>query len=405
MRFNLRNIIIIVLFVIVVWGTGYAVYYFFFKAAPEPEPEIPDVVEPGEGLPGAGEIDLVPPEEIEDITTLPEASPIAVGGLTQVETVTPTAIVQDPTLASDGRGMQYYDAATGTFQQVLPDGTIRTFSDEVFFNVDEVTWSPDGESAILEYPDGSNIMYDFATDEQVTLPQHWTQFDFSPDGDQVAAKSIGLDPDNRWLITSDPDGTNAQAIEPLGNNEDKVTVKWSPNNQVIATSRTGQEMGLSRQQILLVGQNGENFPGLTVEGWGFDYQWTPTGDRMIYDVYNFDSNNIPTLWVTDASGSNIGANRRYLNLNTWSDKCTFSDSNTLFCAVPDYLPEGAGMQREIASGIPDTIYQIDLNTGRKSVVGKPEDAATITQISVSEDGKYIYYTDERTNRLNTMRLK
>jgi len=405
MVFNIRNIILIVLFVVVVAGAGFAIYYFFFRAVPEAPPVTEEEVIPGEGLPGAGELEIPPTVDEEVIGALPEASPIAIGGLTQVETVTPSAIVQDPRISSDGLGVQYYDAATGSFQEVLPDGTVRTLTDEIFFNVDDVTWSPDGDSAILEYPDGSNIMYDFATKKQVTLPQHWSEFDYSPDGGQVAAKSIGLDPDNRWLITTEPDGTNAQAIEPLGENADKVTVKWSPNNQVIATSRTGQEMGLSRQQILLVGKNGENFPGLVVEGWGFDYQWTPSGDRMVYNVYNFDSNYNPTLWVTDASGSNIGANRRYLSLNTWADKCTYSDNKTLYCAVPDYLPEGAGLQRELANDIPDTVYKIDLDTGKKSVVGKPEDAATIKEMTISEDGRYIYYVDERTNRLNTMRLK
>jgi hypothetical protein len=164
-------------------------------------------------------------------------------------------------------------------------------------------------------------------------------------------------------------------------------------------------MGIDQQQILLIGKNQENFPGLVVQGWGFDYQWTPSGDRMVYNVYNTESGYSPTLWVTDASGNNIGANRRYLKINTWADKCTFSDNKTLYCAVPDYLPDAAGLQPELANNIPDTIYEIDLDTGRKTIVGKPEDASTIKQMTITEDGKYLMYVNQATSRISRMRLK
>jgi WD40 repeat protein len=404
MPLNFRNILLILLGIIIIIGGGFAIYFFFFRApvsevVPEEEIEVP-IAELPEAEVGVlpEEVEATPPTEL-------EASPVAVGGLTQVETITPAAIVSNATLSGDGQGVNYYDAASGQFSKVLSDGSIQTLSDETFYDVENVAWAPDGNGAILEYPDGSNILYDFQTKKQMTLPKHWEDFDFSPQGDQIVAKSMGLDPDNRWLIVSDRDGSNAQAIEPLGNNADKVQVSWSPNNQVIATSRTGQPMGINRQQILLVGKNQENFPGLTVEGWGFDYEWSPTGDRMLYDVYNMDNNYNPTLWIVDAAGSNIGLNRRYLKVNTWSDKCAFADNTTLYCAVPDYLPKGAGLQPELADDIPDTIYKIDVTTGKKSTVGKPEDASTVKQLSISSDGKYLFYVDQLTNQLNQMRLK
>lgn len=406
MNFNFRTIALIVIFILVAGGIGYGIYFFFFRAPVEPA-EVPEeeVVPPTGALPEAEEglppteAEITPPAELE------EASPVAIGGLTQVSPITPTMIAENPALSADGRGVNFYDPNSGKFNRVLPDGTVEEMSDEVFYDVDNVTWSKDSSSAILEYPDGSNIIYDFETKKQVTLPQHWEDFDFSPQGDQIVAKSIGIDSDNRWLVISDRDGSNAQAIEPLGDNADKVDVKWSPNNQVIATSRTGEAMGINQQQILLVGKNQENFPGLTVEGWGFDYEWSPTGEKMLYNVYNTNSNYNPTLWVVDASGSNVGLNRKFLKLNTWAEKCTFSGNSTLYCAVPDYLPEGAGLQPDLADDIPDTIYKVDVNTGSKTVVGKPADASTIDQLSISSDGKYLFYVDKLTGRLNKMQLK
>lgn len=406
MRLDIKKLLLIILFVAIVAGAGYAIYYFFFRGPAVPAPTEEEETVPTGQLPEAGAGQL--PEGAEDAAeqlALPTASSVAMGGLTQVESITPTVTTENATLGGDGMSMQFYNPATGVFGKVLADGTMQNLSDEIFYNVENVTWSKDGTNAILEYPDGSNIVYDFQSKKQVTLPKHWENFAFSPQGDQIAALSMGIDPDNRWLFISDRDGSNAQAIEPLGNNADKVQVDWSPNNQIIATSRTGQAMGIDRQQVLLVGKHGENFPGLTVEGWGFDYKWSTTGDRMVYNVYNTKSNYNPTVWVVDASGNNIGQNRKQIKINTWAEKCTFSNNTTLFCAVPDYLPEGTGLQPSLADNIPDTIYKIDVVTGKKSAIGKPEDAPTIKSLSVSSDGKYIFYVDRATNRINKMRLK
>lgn len=407
MRFDIKRILLIIAFVAVAGGASYAIYYFFFRPAPtEVTPAEEEGILPGEALPEAAPgapAGVLPPELT--VPSLPAATPVAIGGVTQVEPITPVTTAQNATLTGDGSAMQFYNPETGQFSKVLADGTVINLSDEVFYNVDDVIWSNDGKNAILEYPDGSNILYDFQTEKQVTLPKHWEDFDFSPAGDQIAAKSIGIDPDNRWLVIADRDGGNAQAIEPLGNNADKVKVSWSPNNQIIATSRTGEPMGIDRQQILLVGKHGENLPGLVVEGWGFDYIWSESGDKMVYNVYNTQSGYNPAMWVVDASGNNIGANRKSLKINTWAEKCTFSDNTTLYCAVPDYLPEGAGLQPSLADAIPDTVYKIDTRTGQKTTIGKPADASTIKSMYVSADGKYLFYVDKATNRINKMRLK
>ncbi|MDD4995297.1 MAG: hypothetical protein PHW53_02455 [Patescibacteria group bacterium] len=405
MRFDLKKILIIILFIAAAAAAGYGVYYFFFKPAETLEITTVEEVTPTSELPEAG-LGTPTTEVTEGVTpVLPTASPIASGGITQVENLTPTVSVSSAALSGDGQGMNFYDPTNGRLNKVLPDGTVQSLSSQTFYNVEKVNWSGDSASAILEYPDGSNILYDLQSKKQITLPKHWEDFDFSPQGDKIVAKSMGLDEENRWLIVANKDGSDAEAIEPLGNNGDKVQVKWSPNNQIIATSRTGEAMGINRQQVLLVGKNNENFPGLVIEGWGFDYEWSPTGERMVYNAYNMDSNYNPVLWVVDASGENIGANRKSLKVNTWADKCTFADNSTAYCAVPDYLPEGAGLQRDLANGIPDTIYKIDLASGRKTTVGKPEDASTIKQITLSSDGKYLFYVDQATSRLNKMRLK
>ena len=66
-----------------------------------------------------------------------------------------------PALASDGVNVIYYNRATGKFYKVFPDGRTVPVSEEVFYQVQNVSWSPDKNKAVLEYPDGANIVYDF----------------------------------------------------------------------------------------------------------------------------------------------------------------------------------------------------------------------------------------------------
>ncbi len=291
-----------------------------------------------------------------------------------------------------GGDFRYYNANDGKFYRVMPNGTVVKLSDQVFFNAQKVTWAKNQNEAVIEYPDGSKIIYNFDTNKQTTLPKHWQDFSFSEDGTQIAAKSIGLDAANRWLVTVGNDGSGAKLIEPLGDNADKVTVDWSPSRQVVAFSQTGAPQSGEAREELLVGLNGENFKSLIVEGSGFQPQWSTTGNKLIYSVYSSRSDFKPELWVTDSSGDNIGNNRHLLNLNTWADKCTFSDDNILFCAVPRDLPTGAGMSRDIAQYNYDNLYKIDLRTGLKTPISLNGNY-NVTNISYDAGHNKLIFTD------------
>jgi hypothetical protein len=294
---------------------------------------------------------------------------------------------RSPSIDASG-ALRYYNNQDGKFYRYDANGNLRALSSQVFYNASEVTWSPVTDDAIIEYPDGSNIHYDFETQRQTTLPKHWEDFSYSTDGAQIAAKSIGLSPTNRWLITSNPDGTSIRNIEPLGENANKVIVDYAPNNQIIAFSRTGDALGADREQVLLVGKNQENFLALEVEGRGFEPNWSPEGDHLLYSVYNAANNFNPELWVVDANGARVGANRSSLGISTWAEKCTFAEESTVYCAVPTDLKRGSGFNPELAATTQDKIVRIDLNSG--------------LQTTLDTNGYYLIdklFVDEQTNTL------
>lgn len=345
----------------------------------------------GELLPGNG-------QNVGDTSGL---SNIAVGGLTKTKALNDTPSLA-PTLAADGQGVQYYNQSDGKFYRLDSAGRPIALSDKVFHNVQNVTWAPDKNKAILEYPDGSKIFYDFNEKRQVSLPKHWEDFSFSPDSQRLVSKSIGLDIENRYLVVSNSDGTKAQALEEIGNNADKVYSSWSPNGQSVAMFTRG--LDFDRQEVFFVGLNGENFKSTIVEGRGFQPKWSTTGDRLLYSVYNSTNDMNPGLWLVNAQGDSIGSGRTDLALNTWASKCTFAGTDKVYCAVPEDLPQGAGLFPELADQTKDDLYMIDLKTGQKKLIAVPDSSYNISQIVVANNQKTLYFTDKQSQKIYEVKL-
>ena len=398
MSYTLKRILLILGLLVVSGLIAYGLYFIFTSTGKIGQPQQPsNTTTPSGQLPGSGNA----PATTTGTTQVPGGELLPVSGIIQSTTPAyykPAVINQVlsetatyPSLNAGG-DFRYYNANDGKFYRVLPNGQISALADQVFFNAQKVTWAKNKNEAVIEYPDSSKIIYNFDTNKQVTLPKHWQDFSFSSDGSQIAAKSIGLDASNRWLVTINSDGTGTRLIEPLGDNADKVTVNWSPSQQVAAFSQTGAPQSGEAREILFVGLNGENFKSTIVEGSGFQPQWSTTGSKLLYSVYSSRSDFKPELWLVDAYGDTIGNNRHLLKLNTWADKCTFSNDSTLFCAVPKDLPTGAGMSRDIAIYNYDDLYKIDLKTGLKTPIPL-NDNYNVTNISYDANHNKVIFTD------------
>ncbi len=330
-----------------------------------------------------------------------EPDPIAIGGVTKTDLIVNRPTFR-PTLDQQGN-MAYYDLRDGKFYKIDENGNIISLSDQVFNQVTEVNWAPNADKAVIHYPDGNKIIYNFNTKKQVTLPKHWDDFSFSPNGNQLSAKSLADNPDNRWLIVFSDDGTGARALEPLGDNYDKVYPAWSPSNQSVAMWTDG--LDFNRQRLIFLGLNDENFKSTVIEGRGFEPLWSKEGDKLLYSVYNDNNNMNPKLWIVDALGDNIGQNRTNLGIDTWASKCTFAGNNDVYCAVPDYLPTGSGLFPEAANDSVDSLYHINLQTGSRQMIAVPENNVNISQVMVSPDQSRLYFTDRRNGQVYQVNLK
>jgi len=419
MSLNWKRILLLIGFLLSVVAIAYLLYFFFLKPAiPTQVPTNVNVAEPGV-LPPAGlnanipigaNVGVLTPGANVAIPLQPAALPpgtefpstFASGGLTEITSLT-SERSYGTTLASDGSSLLYYDKNSGQFYRLTNDGKKILLTDKIFHEVENIIWSQDKEKAVLEYPDGSNIVYNFKTKEQITLPKHWKDFDFSPNSDQLVFKSMGTGEENRWLAVAKTDGSQAEKIELLGDKDATVFPDWSPNNQVIATFV--EDKNADQQTLYFVGLNDENFKSTIIEGRNFQGLWSTKGDRLLYSAYSGLTDFKPSLWIVSAQGENIGQNRQSLDLETWASKCSFSNNETVYCAVPKNLEEGAGIFYRELDNSPTDIYKIDLKTGFKSMIAAPVGNHNIESIMASNDGSYLYFTSKNDGRIYQVRLK
>lgn len=410
---NVKKILIVAIFILSVLGLGFALYWVFFRSAP-----ITDTANTNGGpgsFPGiATGTPQVTNTNTNNIPTLPgqlfdpsKVSKVANGGLTEV-----TKVVTDPVLGltNSSNGVSFYDTTKQQFFRINSNGQVELLSDKLFYGVSGVTWSNTGEKAIIEYPDGVNVLYNFKDKKQTTIPQEMQDFSFSQQGDAIAAKWFSdasqNDPDNNWIVVAKDDGSGLALVEKLGDKSYSTQIAFSPDNQVAALHQ--KSIDNLRQMVYPIGLNGENLQAFEVAGSGFTSKWSPSGKSLTYSVYNAQTDYLPNLWVTSGKTGEMGELKVSLNINTWPEKCTYTDDSTMFCAVPQGLPRGAGIYPEIASQYPDNFYRVDLNSGVKTLLASPvgsEGAYSGYNLTVSADGTILYFTDRNSGTLQSIRLK
>jgi hypothetical protein len=209
--------------------------------------------------------------------------------------------------------------------------------------------------------------------------------------------------ENRWLAIVNDNGSKVRAIEALGDKDDTVYPNWSPSGESIAMFTEGK--GFDQQELYFVGLNGENFKSTTIEGRGFSPLWNKEGNRLLYSIYTSENEMKPELWIVDAQGDSISSNRQKLNIETWADKCTFANNTELYCAIPQNLEKGSGLFPELADNSIDHLYKINTKTGLKKLVAIPDESFNISNLIVSEDNNYIYFTDKLNGALHQIKLK
>lgn len=386
---------------------AFALYWFFFAAPPSVVNNAPITGDEATNGSLPGSVDATPGIGGTTPTTggsgqLP-GSQIADGGKTITTQLTSSAVTS-PHLTASGT-VAYYDPADGRFYTIDENGNAVALSLTQFPSAETVVFNDEATAAVIEYPDGSNVVYNFETAKQVTLPEHWEEFSFSADGTEIASKSIGTDPSNRALVIASADGSSTKVVAALGANDDKVTVSWSPESSIVGFSATGSvgDSAFGQHQVYTIGEDGEADGVITVNGTNYENIWSPSGKYILYSIADSGDDYRPSLWYVDAKGDRNGDTRVRLGVKTTVDRCAFYDELTIYCGVPTETPVGSGGNSEILEG-PDYLYKFSVPSGNAELIAIPTVSTVIKNISISDDESVLYYTDAR-GKLNMIRLK
>ncbi len=332
----------------------------------------------------------------------------AQGGFTKVKEDIASPI-RSQSFSNSNNGINYYDPQQQSFFRISDSGEIIKLSDKKFYSVENVTWSDKNNRAIIEYPDGTKILYDFNKDRSLTtFPKDMKEFAFSASEEKIASKWVGPYEDYNYIVGAEYDGSNLKFVEPMGTKERSVQIVWSPDNEVMATYR--KYIDSERQEIFFINENGKNLNSLIVEGGNFKGTWSSNGEKLLYSVYNSGSNYNPTLWIASGKSDQLGAGKQYLGINTWVDKCAFSNTNSqyVYCAVPDNLPKGSGMDPSVANGVYYSIYKINTNGSGVEKIAQPINngrGVSIDKLYINNADSRVYYTDQFNNHLYSIDLK
>ncbi|MCX6740101.1 MAG: hypothetical protein NTZ49_02635 [Candidatus Parcubacteria bacterium] len=417
---KLKKYLLIIGFVLLVLFLGFLIYWLFFREIiPLPFQNIVTPVN-NANFPNANEKppitnlngnENVAPINEQILPALPPVtgevgptiSPFANGGLTDYTTLE-TRFVSSPTLAANGRDLVYYDKTDGFIYKLITEtGAKEKFNENQFNNVEKATWSNNMAKAVFEYPDGGNVVFDFNTNLSVTLPSQWKDFSFSPDGNKLAFKNIMLDPEERYISIANSNGSDFTEIQAIGEKDSDLYVDWSPNNKYVALYREG--MDASRSEIYPIGFNDENFASIRVEGRNPSFLYSPSGNLLLYSVFNSRSDFKPLLWFVISDTASLGAGRRDLGLNTWASKCTFATETIVYCAVPRTMEMGTGYIPSLADNTPDDFFRINLTTTNKTMIARPIFNTTVEKLFVSSDQSKLYWYEKGTGNIKEIKLK
>lgn len=413
---NTKKIILIFLFIIVSIGLAFLIYSVFFARKIEPvvnqtgneliPGEFPEAGSGGAQViePGGGETEQ-PNTQTQTDTEIPSQGEV-INNSTQLTNKNISGIND---YSKINGGIVYYDNVNQGFYKIGEDGRVVRLSDRKFYSVTNATFSPTKNQAILEYPDKRKVLYDFDKDEFIArFPEQTQDFAFSETGDKLSYKWIDYYEDQNYLVTSNPDASNFQFIRPIADQAKNINNVWSPDGEVMATFR--KQADLERQEIYFINENSKNLRSLLVDGFNFEGVWNTKGDKLLYNVTEPRRDFKPVLWIANGQGDGLGYGKASLGINTWVDKCSFSnsDSNTVYCAVPDSLPTGAGLNPSIASGSTYSIYKINIDNGNQELIAQPtvnNNRVSIDKIYTSQNDSQIFYIDAITGYLYTINLQ
>ena len=302
---------------------------------------------------------------------------------------------------------QFVDRANGNVYQYLPQsqsGQPIRLTNTTIPKVEEVAWSPTGNSLVYRYLDSNmNTIDSFSSTitgtstggslEQVIgsfLTINLVQLVVNSNGSKIFRLVEKSDGSGTYGIMSDFDGTNKKQI--LSSPISFWNISW-PTNAIITftTKPTYKDYGY----LYFFNPQTYSFERVLGNVIGLSTLTNSDGSLVAYSESQNDTFGLNVYNVKNKTTENIA-------LSTLADKCVWSTKNTsiLYCAVPQTIPPDTYPDAwyQGTESFEDNIWMIDTNTGATTEIYQTgvNESANIdaTDLTISPDDKYLSFSNK-----------
>lgn len=307
-----------------------------------------------------------------------------------------------PTVAEDGKTIEYYLKDSGYVYQSNFDGTgLKSISSTKLNGLAQVIWSPDNKKVISIYEDSKKYVYDYQTKKANLLTDGVQGVCFSPDSQKIAYQFQSTDGLTNNVSLANFDGTNWRSI--FQTRLDKLIIEWpAPSKIYVRNQASSKNPG----SLFAISPDSGNFSKVLADLPGLSVVWSQNGQKMLYQTSDQNGKNLK-LYSANADGSNA----KELPVATMTEKCVWSrDNQNVFCAVPQNLSQNAVWPDDYLAGkvlVTDDFYLIDIsgqNPAQKIVAANSDQSFDAQNLILSSAEDYLFFINQKNGLLYSINL-
>ena len=267
--------------------------------------------------------------------------------------------------------------------------------------IEEIQWSPDGNTALVSYRDEElNVRSFLVFYKGTTTPK--TRFiendiktlAFSPDSKSIAYTLKNND--SYDVFTATTDFRNQRRV--LSNNIPSFEISWPTANMLALKTKSSYEIASFLYNIPTAGGILNRIFG----GRGLDAVWNRAGMHVVLSRVNSNGRPLALTLLGVSTGE-----QATLPFTTLAEKCVFGkeNPNMLYCGVPKFIPAGhfpdEWWQGKVA--LQDTIIAYDLR--EKKQIASVNTLSDVVNQEIFDDDSYLFFQDKNTEKLWAVKLK
>ena len=280
-------------------------------------------------------------------------------------------------------------------------GNEARISNLLLQQIEKITWSPDGNTALISYRDEELNVRSFlvfykgtTTPKTRFIEDNIKELAFSPDSKLVAY--ILKNNDSYDVFVAPTDFRNPRRV--FANNIPSFEVFWPKATMLALKTKSSYEIASFLYSVPTAGGMLNKLFG----GHGIDAVWNHAGTQAVLSKASADGRPLALTLLDTATGG-----QTTLPFTTLAEKCVFGKENPtmLFCGVPKFIPAGnfpdAWWQGRVE--FQDTIVAYDLR--EKKQLASINTLSDVVSPVIFDDDSYLFFRDKNTETVWAVKLK